>query len=163
MTHSLGSSGGVITEGLGLHVQQLHDGLRPAAPAAPAALAPGKARFTAMSPAILFKDDAPWLLAGAPGGTTITMGVLHAILNAVDFGMDAQQAVHAPRFTTTSDTIEVTNRILRGTESELQNRGYPVKRHPQSYMSPIVHTIRIEDGRLDGGADPAGDGMAMGV
>ena len=75
--------------------------------------------------------------------------------------MDAQQAVAAPRFTTTSNTIEVTNRILRSTERELQRRGYPTKRHPQSYMMPMVHTIRLVDGVLDGGADPSADGMAM--
>ena len=88
MTHSLGSSGGVITEGLGFMYNNCMMVFDPR-PGRAGSLAPGKARFTAMSPSILFKDDAPWLLAGAPGGTTITMGVLHAILNAVDFGMDA--------------------------------------------------------------------------
>ena len=69
----------------------------------------------------------------------------------------------APRFTTTSDTIEVTNRILRSTERELQARGYPTHRHAFSYMMPTVHGIRIVDGQLDGGADPSGDGMAAQV
>ena len=77
--------------------------------------------------------------------------------------MDAQQAVHAPRFTTTSDTIELTNRILRRTEASLQAMGYPTKRHGHSFMMPMVQTIRIVDGELDGGADPSGDGMAMGI
>jgi gamma-glutamyltranspeptidase/glutathione hydrolase len=126
-------------------------------------LAPGKARFSALSPTMLFKDDAPYLLLGAPGGTTITMGNLQAILNVVDFGMDAQQAVHAPRFTTTSNTIEVTNRIFRKTEAALQAMGYPTKRHGHSYMMPTVQTIRLKDGALDGGADPSGDGMAAGI
>ena len=162
MTHSLGSSGGVITEGLGFMYNNCMMVFDPR-PGRAGSLAPGKARFTAMCPTILFKDDQPCLLVGAPGGTTITMGVLQAILNVVDFGMDAQQAVHAPRFTTTSDTIELTNRILRRTERELQARGYPTQRHPYSYMTPTVQTIRISDGMLDGGADPSGDGMAAGV
>ena len=162
MTHSLGSSGGVITEGLGFMYNNCMMVFDPR-PGRAGSLAPGKARFTAMCPTILFKDGAPYLLAGAPGGTTITMGVLQAILNVVDFGMDAQQAVHAPRFTTTSDTIEVTNRILRRTEKELQSRGYSTFRHGYSFMMPTVQTIRIVDGNMDGGADPSGDGMAMGV
>ena len=162
MTHSLGSSGGVITEGLGFMYNNCMMVFDPR-PGRAGSLAPGKARFTAMCPTILFKDGAPCLLVGAPGGTTITMGVLQAILNVVDFGMDAQQSVHAPRFTTTSDTIEVTNRILRRTERDLQARGYPTHRHAQSYMMPTVQTIRIRDGILDGGADPSGDGMAAGV
>ena len=162
MTHSLGSSGGVITEGLGFMYNNCMMVFDPR-PGRAGSLAPGKARFTAMCPTILYKDGAPYLLAGAPGGTTITMGVLQAILNVVDFGMDAQQAVHAPRFTTTSETIEVTNRILRRTERELQARGYPTKRYGQSYLMPTVQTIRIADGVMDGGADPSGDGMAMGI
>lgn len=162
MTHSLGSSGGVITEGLGFMYNNCMMVFDPR-PGRAGSLAPGKARFTAMCPTILFKGDDPYLLVGAPGGTTITMGVLQAILNVVDFGMDAQEAVHAPRFTTTSDRIEVTNRILRRTERELQARGYPTLRHAMSYMMPTVQTIRISDGMMDGGADPSGDGMAAGV
>jgi gamma-glutamyltranspeptidase/glutathione hydrolase len=77
--------------------------------------------------------------------------------------MNAQEAVEAPRFCTTSDTIEVTNRILRSTQRALEARGYPVMRHAFSHMFPLVHAIRINDGRLDGGADPAGDGMAAAI
>ncbi|WP_416900340.1 MAG: gamma-glutamyltransferase family protein [Minwuia sp.] len=162
MTHSLGSSGGVITEGLGFMYNNCMMVFDPR-PGHAGSLAPGKARFTALSPTIVFRDDKPFLLVGAPGGTTITMGNLQAILNVIDFDMDAQQAVFAPRFTTTSNTIELTNRIPRSAERELQRRGYPTKRHPYSYMMPIVHAIRLVDGRLDGGADPSGDGMAMGT
>ena len=77
-------------------------------PGRPGSLAPGKARFSALSPTIVFgkadnKDaDKPFFLVGAPGGTTITMGNLQAILNAVDFGMTAQEAVSAPRICATS-------------------------------------------------------------
>ena len=162
MTHSLGSSGGVITEGLGFMYNNCMMVFDPR-PGRAGSLAPGKARFTAMCPTIVFRGEQPYLLVGAPGGTTITMGVLQAILNVIDFGMDAQQAVHAPRFTTTSDTIEVSNRILRRTERDLRARGYPTRRLAQSYVSPVVQTIRLRDGRLDGGADPSGDGMAAGV
>ena len=162
MTHSLGSSSGVVTEGLGFMYNNCMMVLDPR-PGHAGSLAPGKARFSALSPTIVFKDDKPYLLVGAPGGTTITMGNLHAILNVIDFGMSAQEAVAAPRFITTSDTIELTNRILRATERDLQSRGYPTKRHAMSYMTPTVHTIRIQDGRLDGGADPSGDGMAAAI
>jgi len=160
MTHTLGSSSGVITEGLGFMYSNAMMVFDPR-PGRSGSLAPGKARFSSLSPTIVFKDGAPFLVLGAPGGTTITMGNLQAILNAVDFRMTAQEAVSAPRFTTTSDTIEVTNRILHRTERELQARGYPTRRLPYSYFTPIVHAIRLSNGRLDGGADPSGDGMAM--
>ena len=161
MTHSLGSSSGVVTEGLGFMYNNCMMVFDPR-PGRPGSLAPGKARFSALSPTIVFRGDDPFFLVGSPGGTTITMGNLQAILNAVDFGMDAQQAVQAPRFCATSDTIEINNRILRTTQRALEARGYPVLRHAFSHMAPLVHAIRIVDGQLDGGADPAGDGMAAG-
>ena len=160
MTHSLGSSSGVVTDGLGFMYNNCMMVFDPR-PGRAGSLAPGKARFSALSPTIVFRDDKPFLLLGSPGGTTITMGNLQTILNAVDFGMDAQEAVHAPRFTATSDTIELTNRILRSTERQLQAMGYPTKRLPFSYHTPSVHAIRIQDGKFDGGADPSNDGMAM--
>ncbi|MBU2534027.1 MAG: gamma-glutamyltransferase family protein [Alphaproteobacteria bacterium] len=159
MTHSLGSSSGVVTDGLGFMYNNCMMVFDPR-PGHAGSLAPGKARFSALSPTIVFNGDRPFLLVGAPGGTTITMGNLQAILNAVDFNMTAQEAVAAPRFVTTSDTIEVSNRILRSTERALQQRGYPTKRHAASYISPTVHTVRLRDGKLDGGADPSGDGLA---
>jgi gamma-glutamyltranspeptidase/glutathione hydrolase len=162
LTHSLGSSSGVVTDGLGFMYNNCMMVFDPR-PGRPGSLAPGKARFSAMSPTIVFRDDRPFFAVGAPGGTTITMGNLQAILNAVDFGMSAQEAVSAPRFCATSDTIELTNRILHSTQRALEARGYPVTRHPYSYMFPLVHAVRMLDGRLDGGADPAGDGLAATV
>lgn len=162
MTHSLGSSSGVVTEGLGFMYNNCMMVFDPR-PGHAGSLAPGKARFTALCPTTLMKDGKPFLLLGAPGGTTITMGVLQAILNAVDFGMSAQEAVSAPRFCATSDTIQVTNRILRSTEHELQALGYPTSRLPYSYFRPFVHAIRLHNGILDGGADPAADGVAAQV
>ncbi len=159
MTHSLGSSSGVVSEGLGFMYNNCMSVFDPR-PGNPGSLVPGKARFTAMSPTIVFKDGAPFFLVGSPGGTTITMGNLQAILNVIDFGMTAQEAVSAPRFTATSDTIELTNRIFRSLERELRARGYATFRHGFSHMFPIVQGIRIQDGKLDGGADPAGDGMS---
>ena len=161
MTHSLGSSSGVVTDGLGFMYNNCMMVFDPR-PGRSGSLEPGKARFTALSPTIVFKNSKPLLLVGSPGGTTITMGNLHAILNVLDFDMNAQEAVSAPRFTTSSNTIELTNRILRSTEAELQKYGYATKRHPNSYMKPTLQTIRLTNGKLDGGADPSGDGMAVG-
>ncbi len=132
-------------------------------PGRPGSLAPGKSRFTSMAPSIVFRDDKPFLVLGAPGGTYIAMGILQVILNVVEFGMSALEAVSAARFCATSDTIQLTNRILRSTEHELVARGYPVRRWPVNFHFAGVHAVRIVDGRLDGGADPGRDGMAMGV
>ena len=162
LTHSLGRPSGVVTEGLGFMYNGCMGVFDPR-PGRAGSLAPGKARFTAMCPTMLFDDDGPWYVVGAPGGTFITMGVLQAILNAVDFGMSAQESVAAPRFCTTSDTIDVTNRILRRTERALRDMGYPVRRSALSFQYAAVHALRRTARGWEGGADPSHDGMALAV
>lgn len=60
--------------------------------------APGKRMLSSMTPTILAKDGQPFLSVGAMGGRTIINTVLHAVLNVVDFGMNVQDALDAPRF-----------------------------------------------------------------
>ncbi|HRD76693.1 MAG TPA: gamma-glutamyltransferase [Hyphomicrobiaceae bacterium] len=162
MTHTLGTPSGVVTEGLGFMYNGAMAVFDPR-PGRAGSLAPGKSRFSSMAPTIIFKDGKPMLVLGAPGGTYIAMGILQVILNVVEFGMSALEAVSAARFCATSDTIQLTNRILRSTEAELVRRGYPVRRWPVNYHFAGVHAIRIMDGKLDGGADPGRDGMALAV
>ena len=93
-------------------------------------LAPGKARMSSMAPSIVFKDEKPLLRRRRTGRHLHHAGHPQAILNVVDFGMSALEAVSAPRFCATRDTIWLTNRILRATERDLSGLGYPVKRSP---------------------------------
>jgi gamma-glutamyltranspeptidase/glutathione hydrolase len=162
LTHSLGMPSGVTTDGLGF-IYNGCMGVFDPRPGQVGSLAPGKARFTSMAPTIVFDGDAPRFIVGAPGGTYIAMGVLQAILNHVEFGMDAQQAVSAPRFSATSDIIEIVNRIPRAVEADLNGRGYRTRRYPINFHFAGVHAIRLKDGQVDGGADPGRDGMAMAV
>ncbi len=60
--------------------------------------APGKRMLSSMAPTILAKDGTLRLVTGTPGGRTIINTVLHTILNVVDYGMNVQEAVDAPRF-----------------------------------------------------------------
>lgn len=89
------------------------------------------------------------------------MGVLQAILNVVDFGMAMQPAVSAPRFSSTSNTIDVCNRIPHYLTAEQEAQGYEVIRNPYNYTIAWVHAIRLANGELDGGADPGRDGVAL--
>lgn len=59
---------------------------------------PGKRMLSAMTPTILLKDENPFMLVGARGGSRIITAVLQTILNVVDFNMDIQQAIDMPRF-----------------------------------------------------------------
>jgi gamma-glutamyltranspeptidase/glutathione hydrolase len=162
MTHSLGMPSGVITPGLGFMYNGCMGVFDPR-PGRAGSIAPGKARFSSVVPSIIFKDGKPHLIIGAPGATQIAMGVLHVILNALDFDMTMVEAVSAPRFSATSDTIDISNRIQGRVERELKGHGYPVVRSPYGFGFAAVHAIRIHEDGLDGGADPGHDGVVIAV
>ncbi|MGV8989014.1 MAG: gamma-glutamyltransferase [Cypionkella sp.] len=61
------------------------------------AVAPAKRPLSSMAPTIVLKDGKLLMVTGSPGGSTIISTVLESILNVVDFGMNMQQAVDAPR------------------------------------------------------------------
>jgi gamma-glutamyltranspeptidase / glutathione hydrolase len=61
------------------------------------AIAPGKTPLSSMSPTIITRDGKPVLILGTPGGSRIITAVLQTILNVVDFQMNVQEAVDAPR------------------------------------------------------------------
>jgi len=62
------------------------------------AIAPGKRPLSSMSPTIVTRDGQPVMVLGTPGGSRIITAVLHTIVNVIDYGMDIQEAVDAPRF-----------------------------------------------------------------
>jgi gamma-glutamyltranspeptidase / glutathione hydrolase len=61
-------------------------------------IAPGKTPLSSMSPTIVTKDGKTVMVLGTPGGSRIITVVVHTILNVVDYGMNIQEAVDAPRF-----------------------------------------------------------------
>ncbi|MGZ5271295.1 MAG: gamma-glutamyltransferase, partial [Ramlibacter sp.] len=62
------------------------------------AIAPGKTPLSSMSPTIVTQGGKTVMVVGTPGGSRIITAVLHTILNVVDYDMDIQEAVDAPRF-----------------------------------------------------------------
>lgn len=160
MTHSLGMPSGVVTEGLGFMYNGCMGVFDPR-PGLAGSIAPGKARFSSICPSIIFKDDTPYLVIGAPGATQIAMGVLQATLNVLDFECSMFEAVAKPRFSATSNAIDVVNRIPFFVTDTLEQWGYNVVRNPRSYDVAWVHSIRVTESGLEGGADPATDGMAL--
>jgi len=162
MTHSLGMPSGVITDGLGFMYNGCMGVFDPR-PGRAGSIAPGKSRFSSVCPTIAFRDGQPRIVLGAPGGTQIAMGVLQALLNVMDFDMSMSDAVSAPRFSATSDVIDIMNRIPGYTVAPLREQGYDVVRSALTFGIAAVHGIRIDEGRLTGGADPGHDGVALGV
>ncbi|TIN20948.1 MAG: gamma-glutamyltransferase, partial [Mesorhizobium sp.] len=162
LTHTLGSPSGAITDGLGFMYNGTMSRFDPR-PGRAGSLAPGKRRASSAAPTIVFKDDRPVIVMGAPGGSYIAPSMAQGLMNLIDFDMSMSEAVAAPRIVAVSNTIDVSNRIPRYVTEEIEGRGYEVKRSWQSYAFAALHGIQIEDGICRGGADPQRDGMAMAV
>jgi gamma-glutamyltranspeptidase/glutathione hydrolase len=127
--------------------------------------APGKRMLSSMTPTILTRDGKLFLVVGSPGGRTIINTVLLTILNVVDHGMNAQQAIDAPRFHHqwlpdriqherygfSPDTLE----LLRAKGHELREVD------SQGVAQAILY--RAEENLLEGGSDRrVPDGAAIG-
>ena len=61
-------------------------------------ITPGKRPLSSMSPTIVSRDGKPVMVIGTPGGSRIITVVVLCILNVIDYGMDIQEAIDAPRF-----------------------------------------------------------------
>ena len=162
VTHTLGVPSGVIPPGTGFMLNGAMNWCDPR-PGRPGSIAPGKRRFSSMTPTLVFDAGKPVVTIGAPGGAWIGVAVLQALLNLLDFGMGMQEAVMAPRFSATTDAIDIGNRIPRATQRTLEAMGYRVNRSAATFPFAGVHGISMWDGVLEGGADPQRDGYAAGV
>jgi len=162
LTHTLGVPSGVIPPGTGFMLNGAMNWYDPR-PGRPGSIAPGKRRFSSMTPTIVFDGHTPVATLGAPGGAWIGVAVLQVLLNLLDWGMSMQEAVQAPRFSATTDAIDISNRIPRGVQAELEAMGYEVHRSPLSYPFAAPHGISLWDGVLEGGADPQRDGYVARV
>ena len=164
LTHSLGSSSGVITPGLGFMYNDSMVNFHPWS-GHPNSIAPKKSRTTGMTPTIVSTDGRPRLVIGAPGATRIITSVAQVILNVLDFGMSISDAVLAPRFDCQGDVIKCQARIPEYVCAQVRQK-HPIRRLPQSHGGlALVHAIAVDPrtGDLSGGADTGSGGMALKV
>jgi gamma-glutamyltranspeptidase/glutathione hydrolase len=119
-----------------------------------------------MTPTIVVKDGQPLLVIGAPGGSRIITGVMQVILNVIDFGMNIQDAIDAPRVhhQWQPDRLAVERGISPDTIAALRARGHNVE--PNTFGVARVEAIQVEtiDGRrwLAAGNDGRGVSKASG-
>jgi gamma-glutamyltranspeptidase / glutathione hydrolase len=126
-------------------------------------IAPGKRPLSSMTPTIILKDGKPFLVLGAPGGSTIISAVLQVIVNVIDFHMNVQNAVDFPRIhhQWEPDRLDFERGISPDTIALLKRMGYKIEEaHP--LVLARVEAIEISDGWLEGGHDDRGPGKAEG-
>ena len=143
----------------------------------PASLQPGKRPRLTPNPALAMKDGKVLMPFGTPGGDVQCQSMVQTFLNIIEFGMDPQQAIEAPRASTWSfpnsfwphpynpGLVGVEGRIDAGVVEDLRSRGHDVEVWDDwtSRMGGMC-AIKVdqESGALYAGADPRRDGYAMG-
>ena len=92
-------------------------------------IGPGKRPLSAMTPTIVLKDGKLFLVLGSPGGPTIITTVANILIGVVDFGLNIQEAVDAPRFhhQWLPDEILVEDRLSPDTINVLRSKGHKLK------------------------------------
>jgi gamma-glutamyltranspeptidase/glutathione hydrolase len=125
---------------------------------------PGKRMLSSMTPTIVLRDNKPFLVLGSPGGSTIITSVLQVILNVIDFGMNIQEAVDAPRIHHQwyPDVVYYEKRGLPlDVVENLQRRGHKLVERA-GYQGEVQAILIDEKGIKYGAVDPRGYGLAMG-
>jgi len=126
-------------------------------------IVPGKRMLSSMSPTIVTKNGALFMVTGSPGGRTIINTVMEIVLNAIDFGMDAREAVATPRFhhqwMPDSITFE-RNALPDSTTQRLQAMGHALK---FGATQGDGHTIIVKNGVASGANDRRSSDSKVGV
>jgi gamma-glutamyltranspeptidase/glutathione hydrolase len=127
------------------------------------AIQPNKRPLSSMVPTIILRDGKLFMLVGSPGGSRIPSAVLQVILNVIDFGMTAQDAVDAPRIhhQWQPDKLLLERGISPDTVALLKTRNYNVDQSPDISIGR-VETIVNDGGWLEGASDGRGSGRAAG-
>jgi gamma-glutamyltranspeptidase/glutathione hydrolase len=136
-------------------------------PASPNVLAGGKRPRTTLTPTIVLEGGRPFLAIGTPGGDSQDQQILLVLLNILDFGMDVQAAIEAPRVNSLHPVSSFDNHrpqpgVLEAESSlppavldELKARGHDLRLRPPFGISTGVVAAGIDPatGKLRGGAD----------
>ncbi|MGA7616106.1 MAG: gamma-glutamyltransferase [Thermoanaerobaculia bacterium] len=128
-------------------------------------IAPRKRPLSSMTPTIVLKNGEFRFAVGSPGGSTIINTVLQVILNVVDYGMDIQQAVDAPRVhhQWMPDEIRWEPYGLNAdTRAILVKMGHHIREKPGYIGDAEAVGIDPTDGMLLGASDPRGGGEPAG-
>jgi len=127
------------------------------------AIQPNKRPLSSMAPAIVLRDGKLFLVLGAPGGSYIPSAVTQVILNVIDFKMNVQDAVDAPRIhhQWLPDKLQCEKGVSPDTVAILKARGYDVDFSPAVVLAR-VEAILADGGWLQGGSDGRGAGKAAG-
>ena len=134
----------------------------------PNMLEPGKRPRVTLSPTLVMKDGRPFLVLSTPGGDNQDQSLIQILFNIIEFDMNVQEAVEAPRFQTlhlvssfddhrfNPGVLNLEDRIGKTITDELLSRGHKVDVQGAwgNPSAPTVIMFRADTGVIEGGADP---------
>jgi gamma-glutamyltranspeptidase / glutathione hydrolase len=136
------------------------------------AIAPNKRPLSAMTPTIALKNGKVFLVLGSPGGPTIITTVANILMAVVDFGIDVQEAVNAPRFhhQWLPDRIDVEDGLSPDTMNLLRAKGHSLhlgRARPDGRVDYLwgdgeCIMIDLKTGERLGASDGRNNGKAVG-
>ncbi|MDN5578504.1 MAG: gamma-glutamyltransferase [Chryseobacterium sp.] len=118
---------------------------------------PGKRMLSSMTPTIVLKNGKPYIVVGTPGGTTIPTSVYQSIVNVLDFKLNPNLSVNAPKFhhQWLPETIAVEKGFPESTIKALESKNYKFDRINQIGKTEII--VINENGNATAVADGRGD------
>ena len=131
-------------------------------PGHPNVLVPGKRPLHTLVPAMVLKDQRPWLSFGVMGGDMQPQGHVQVLLNLIDFGMNVQEAGEAARFRHSPAGLAVESAISAEARAGLESRGHKVITSPGVFGGFQGILFDLKNGVMMGGSDPRKDGLAVG-
>jgi gamma-glutamyltranspeptidase / glutathione hydrolase len=124
----------------------------------------GRRKLAGFCPMLVLRDGKPWLAVGSPGGHTIVQTVPQIVMNMIDFRMDVQQAIAAPRMSFVEpDFTALDEGVPEATRKQLASLGHniQVRRLGNAHGLTVEYDAKGIPQRFTGGADPRGEGAAM--
>ena len=137
-------------------------------PGEPRSLEPGKRPRSTLQSTLVMKDGRPWMITGSPGGDDQIGRTVQTLLNVVDFGMNSEEAIEAPRWSTSSfassvfphkmsnpGQLSVESRVPDAVQKALIAKGHKLETaRPWSLGSSAAIVVDLKTGVLSAGADP---------
>ena len=122
---------------------------------------PGKRPRSSMTPTLIFDENGELVATlGSPGGSRIIGFVVQSVVALLDWGLDAQAALSLPRHVNRNGATELeAGTALEQLAPALEALGHEVRIRP---LVSGLHAVRRVEGRLEGGADPRREGIALG-
>jgi gamma-glutamyltranspeptidase/glutathione hydrolase len=155
---------GVLVPGTGIMLNDEMDDFNPQ-PGTSNSVEPKKRPLSSMTPTIMLKNGKPFLSVGSPGATRIISALTQIIVNVVDFRMNIQDAIEAPRIHCMTGDIFMESRIPKEVQEALIAKGHKLNvRGAVDLYFGGAQGVMIDpaSGMLYGAGDPRRDGVAVG-